>query len=278
MSEPLVDLVVVTYSAHQDLMQMLLSLERHADVPHTLTIINNASQNGAVSHVVNKWRWNEGSTKQLCNRIDRINQSNVGYARACNQGAALGSAPIVLLLNDDVKFTAHCLSKLVAAFDRPDYADVGVIGPKQVASDGRFTHAGIVKDGTRDKHRFWHAKDYGQANDELDAPTVAGSVYAVRRETWEELTLCPVYQGFVLSRGLKAEGAFLPTPHYYEETFCSYHARDHGWRVRYQGDISFIHEWHRSSPVGGEAEKVHFHASEDLFRAACSVHDIESGF
>jgi GT2 family glycosyltransferase len=267
-------LVVVTYSQPQALMNFLLSLEKFADVPLTLTVINNNSQNGQLTHITKKWRWNNGSTRQLLVNYSYVNQGNVGYAKACNQGAVLGSAPYLLLLNDDVMFTAGCLSKLTAHFERPDYEHVGILGPRQVASTGKLTHAGIVREAGRDRHRFWLAPDMGQANDELDVPTVAGSVYAIRRETWAELTACPVYQQ--VSDG--AVGAFLPTPHYYEETWCSYHARDHGWSVRYQGDVAFIHEWHRSSPVGGDAETKHFSVSEQMFRDACTAHDIDLEF
>lgn len=281
--EPLVDLVVVTYNAPQELMQFFLSLEKHADVPFTLTVINNNGQNGQLRHVVEKWRWKEASTAHLMTHYYQVSQSNVGYAQACNQGALIGDqtgryAPYLILLNDDVKLTPGCLSKLLAHFDRPEYADVGILGPRQVSSEGVLTHGGIVTVNGRDTLRFWKAKDYGQANDEFDAPTVSGSVYAVRREMWDELTECAVYDRFCIDNLVPPDGAFLPTPHYYEETWCSYHARDHGWGVRYQGDVAFIHEWHRSSPVGGIAETEYFKKSEAMFRAACAAHAIELEF
>lgn len=272
--QPLVDLVVVTYNAPGELMNFCLSLEKYADVPFTLSVVNNNASHGHLKHVVERWMWKAGDTRQFFLEHYKYHGANIGYARACNMAASKVSAPYLILLNDDVMFTAGCLSKLLANFERPDYEDVGIIGPRQVGSDGRLTHAGIITVKGKDQHRFWHAADYGQANDEFDAPTVAGSVYAIRREVWDELTDCPVYQAVAPG----AEGAFLPTQHYYEETWASYHARNHGWRVRYQGDVPFIHQWHRSSPVGGIAESTWFKESEALFRKACHEHEIPLEF
>lgn len=60
----------------------------------------------------------------------------------------------------------------------------------------------------------------------------------------------------------------------YEETWCSYHARAHGFNVVYDGSISIGHSWHASSPVGGKQDR-HFKESQRLFRRACLIHEIE---
>ena len=77
---------------------------------------------------------------------------------------------------------------------------------------------------------------------------------------WDELSDC--YQQ------PSGSGAFLETPHYYEETFCSDHAKSHGYKVVYFGESTFIHKWHQSSPIGGSADRK-MTKSRDMYREAC---------
>lgn len=69
------------------------------------------------------------------------------------------------------------------------------------------------------------------------------------------------------------EGAFLPTRHYFEETYCSEHARAHGWDVMYAGTVNMIHEWHRSSPQGSLGQDI-WDESEAMFLRALAMHGI----
>jgi hypothetical protein len=98
---------------------------------------------------------------------------------------------------------------------------------------------------------------------------VSGSAYFIKRKVWDFLTECPTYREVAP----KARGAFLPTSHYFEETFCSYHAQAHGWKVMYYGPVVIRHEWHQASPVGGWAERQ-FPVSQKYFREACGRHGI----
>ena len=73
-------------------------------------------------------------------------------------------------------------------------------------------------------------------------------------------------------------GAFLPTPHYYEETWCSYFARHRGYNVVYDGSVSIGHSWHASSPKPGEGYSEadsKFKVSQEIFRKACDQLGIE---
>jgi hypothetical protein len=269
--EPVIDLVAVAYNARAETEAMLQSASLNISIPFTLLIVDNASPDPAMSPLLDRAI---GIVKPnpACVRVNVLRSwTNTGYARACNRGAELGTAPYLALLNCDIQFLPGQIERIVDSFDRQDYQDVGIIGPRTTTSGGMLTHAGIIQMPTgRDGHRFWMMPDSPQAQDELDVPTVSGATYFMRRKVWEELTACEVYQK--VSQG--ATGAFLPTQHFYEETWCSYHARAHGWRVRYQGDAKLIHEWHRSSPVGSISLK----AAEAQFKEACQAHEIELTF
>lgn len=266
--KPEIDLVAVAYEAPTETARFLSSVVSNVDVPFTLTVIENNSPDPRVRDVLRDY-FDGYMSKNPCLVSFQIDFSaeNIGYARGCNKGATYGVAPYIGLLNCDVEFTPRSVSEILAFFNANP--DVGVVGPRTTDEHGRLTHGGIFANSVtgRDEHRFWLAHDYGQASDVVNVPTVSGATYFARRTMWKELTECVDYQ----SVAPDASGAFLPTKHFYEETWCSYHARAHKWRVVYLGTVSMVHQWHRSSPVGS----ILMDDAEDCFRKACATHGIE---
>lgn len=193
---------------------------------------------------------------------------NIGYARSVNQVAALGKRDCIAIFNADTMLSPQALQNCYEALMENE--DWGILGPGQTSdlAGEKTTHAGIF--GTLDapQHRGWQKPWSAEYEDVREAVTVSGSAYFVKRAVWDELTDCPLYRGY------KAGGAFLPTQHYYEETFCSYHAQAHDWKVIYYGKAQMIHRWHQASPVGGPADQQ-MKASRELFREACDVHGIQ---
>lgn len=219
--------------------------ERDADVVD-LALINMTGEHGLVT-------WDE----------------NVGYARACNDAALYGNREIIGFFNADTRLSPGLLREIVAGFDRhPSWA---IVGPRQYDDQNRITHAGIFGTEAQPKLRGWKEYDIGQFNDvDENAVSVSGSAYFIHRNVWQILTDCPIYREIAP----EADGAFLPTQHYYEETWCSYHARAHGYCVVYYGAVGMLHRWHQASPVGGFAERV-MPMSQQMFRDACDLHGID---
>lgn len=249
-----IDLVVVSYRTPDDLESFLRSyVDVEDEVASTLTICNVDPTSADLI------------TTEVGNVINFA--GNVGYARACNWGAMEGNGEIIGLFNADTRLKPGVLAAVDRAFEDPT---VGIVGPKQVDDDGRITHAGIFGSNEQPKLRGWREHGAGRYTDIADAVSVSGSAYFVRRRVWDELTNCPTYR----LAAPDALGAFLPTQHYYEETFCSYHARSHGHRVVYLGTAEMIHRWHKASPVGGFADKL-MRESQAYFRDACDLHGIE---
>lgn len=253
-----IDLVVVNYHTPGDLDAFLTSLNCHPpadDATLTVVDVDNSDPDPATIN------WAGGQGRRLAAN------TNIGYARACNLGAENGDGNIIALFNADVEITAHSLDFCSAALmASPTW---GALGPCQVDTANRIRHAGIFGSNVVPTHRGWNEHNRGQYADVREAVTVSGSAYFIKRSVWEELTACPLYQ--VAAPG--ATGAFLPTNHYYEETYCSLHLRDHGYQVMYYGPVTMIHKWHRASPVGGWAEHQ-MPTSRDYFRRACGYHGI----
>lgn len=212
-----------------------------------------------------------------------VQNDNIGYAAACNQLASFGSGDIIGLLNSDVWLSTSDVLSIQKSFD--NNPNVHILGPKQRDERGAITHAGIGGTNVRPLHRGWHKPDPMDVEfrDMLQMVTVSGSAYFIRRSVWEALTSDEEYQelvntivlnGWIPKSRTEPLGAFLPTKHYYEETFCSYFARHRGYNVYYDGRISIGHSWHAAHEKGSDADK-HWSESQFLFRYACDTLGIE---
>lgn len=195
--------------------------------------------------------------------------SNVGYAKACNAGLLGGRHDVVALFNADAQARPGVLSTCRwALIQHPEW---GALGPRQVDDRGRITVGGTV--GTNDKPtiRGFRQRDKGQFSDVVEGVVnVAGSAYFMRRSTWEELTACDVYRRIAPD----AEGAFLPTPLFFEETWCSYHSAAHGYRNVFYGKVAMEHAWHGSIDANNAPLMDLFNTSHEIFRKACDLHGI----
>lgn len=195
---------------------------------------------------------------------------NIGYARAVNYIARAYESyncENIGIFNADTRFVNYdCVDSCVNLLQSEK--DIGVVGPLQYNGQGQITHAGIFGRNSKPLHRAWKSKDLASVRDVKDAVTVSGSAYFVKRSVWDQLANDPEF----LLIDPEAEGAFLTTNLYYEETFCSYFARHKGYRVVYNGLAEMLHE-HDSSP---ESELVgRLPEAREKFRAACDALGIE---
>lgn len=255
----MIDLCVVNYNTRPLLNRFLDCL--HSDLHHTpkawnLYIADNGSTDDSV-------QWLEYNYDRY--KIDGFYKNeNIGYSAACNQLAKNSESDVICLLNADVWMSSQSVFMAMNTFDR--FSEVHIMGPKQRDEHGYITHAGIIGTNTQPKHRGWKEHDPKDIlyKDRVECVTVSGSAYFIRRNVWDTLTNNNEYRKMYPD----AAGAFLPTPHYYEETWCSYFARHLGFNVFYDGTISIGHSWHKSSTVGGEADSK-FSISREIFRKAC---------
>jgi len=197
---------------------------------------------------------------------------NIGYNRACNAAAdILAESPsdVLAFFNADTELRPGVLEGCYHHLMSDE--KVGIVGPRQVNRMGRITHAGIVGTQAAPAHRGWRSKDRGQFNDVVDCVTVSGSAYFIKTSVFDELGVCETFR---IADPAAKGGAFLTCRHYYGETWTSYHAAAHGYRVLYVGDVPpMIHEWHQASPQGGWGEQ-NLVFDKEKFRSACRMHAI----
>lgn len=259
----MIDLCVINYNTRPLLQRFLNTLHSdYSDNVWNLYISDNGSTDDTYDWV----------TKNISNyKIQEyVQNENIGYSAACNSLASMGSSEYIALLNADVWMKTSDVSGMESFFS--SRSDVHISGPKQRDESGHITHAGIIGTNTAPVMRGWKQRDPLDQlfKDQVDCVTVSGSAYFIRRETWNVMTNNSEYKKLFPD----AIGAFLPTPHYYEETWCSYFARHLGYNIVYNGEVSIGHSWHKSSPIGGHADQK-FSISREIFRKSCDHFGIE---
>ncbi|HET6794094.1 MAG TPA: glycosyltransferase [Acidimicrobiales bacterium] len=118
------------------------------------------------------------------------NAENLGFSKACNQGAAVARGRHLLFLNNDTEPHPGWLDPILAILEGEP--DVGVVGSKLLFPDGTVQHAGVwmVADheaGTLDGyHRLYRAvPDDPRVDRRTDLQVVTGACLAIRRPLFE---------------------------------------------------------------------------------------------
>lgn len=120
--------LIVTYNSASDILNLLADLRAHAPASRTI-LIDNASHDQTVQLVREQY-----PEVQLIE-----NSTNVGYARAVNQGFDLCATEYVLLLNPDVRIDGDQVFAALEACLR-NSRHIAVAAPLQFKSEGNVRH------------------------------------------------------------------------------------------------------------------------------------------
>ena len=125
MSAPEIAAIIVNYNAGAELERALRSIaDDLADHAWEGVVVDNASIDGSGAAV-------DAFAANV--RLAR-NSTNVGFARAVNQGLAATSAPHVLIMNPDCRLMAGAAGTLRAILDT--YPQCAIVGPRILNPDG----------------------------------------------------------------------------------------------------------------------------------------------
>ncbi len=242
---PRVSAIVVSYEAQDHLGACLASLRDHGGPGLETIVVDNASRDGSADLV---------ARAHPEARLVR-NATNAGFGRACNQGAALASAPDLLFLNPDARLTPGALDALLRALDEDP--GVGVVGPRTLSDDGTpqlsFGPAlGLVAEWRqrrlvrgvreRDPEVLRRVEAMTAAAGEPD--WVSGSCLLIRRSAFERVG------GF-------DEAFFL----YEEDVDLCLRVRAAGWRVRFEPRAVVRHALGRSMARNPARARLEYHRS-----------------
>ena len=128
--KPDVSIVIVSYNTKDLTLDCIESVfSGNSDIEKEIIVVDNASSDGTVEAIRNLKFRNRDS------RIEIItNKSNLGFAKANNQGIKTAKGKYILLLNSDTRINKETLRKLLSFANKKP--DAGVIVPKLLNSDG----------------------------------------------------------------------------------------------------------------------------------------------
>lgn len=196
---------------------------------------------------------------------------NAGYSGACNRAALITDAPILSFWNADTRLIdADAIPTMMAFFAENEHYHIA--GPLQIDDQQLVRHGGIFGGHAAPQHRDFGHPVTDAHRDVRPAITVSGSAYFIRRDWWNKLRDCPLFQEEIDPGN---PGAMLRTPHYFEETWVSYHAHGHAGRVAYVGTACVEHLFDRSPHDDVADTSRLFHASKPIFVRACDLHRIK---
>lgn len=116
------------------------------------------------------------------------NGENLGFAKACNQGAKVATGDYLVFLNNDTIPLKGWLSALVREVQTNP--DVAVVGSKLLYEDGKVQHAGVAIDRTNltPYHIYaGFAGDHPAVNKRRELNAVTGACLLIRRSIFSEL-------------------------------------------------------------------------------------------
>lgn len=181
-SKPVVDVVVTTAGRFDCLRDCLEALDEQTD---SIFIIDNASD--AEQRIQNQELFEGRQSKRL--------QQNVGFPAAANEGARMGSAPLILFCSDDVVLHEGTLERMVRRMDDPS---IGVCGAKlifpptstsQIRPAGKVQHIGL---GVNIRGEVIHpligwSPDNPRTCVSREVFAVTGALYLIRRSLFSKI-------------------------------------------------------------------------------------------
>jgi len=133
LSKPKASIIIPIFNQVEFTKQCLEALtENTPNELYEVIIVNNASTDGTKDFLITL----KGNVKIIANT------ENLGFAKACNQGAQAASGEYLVFLNNDTLPHKNWLTELVDVADA--WNDVGIVGSKLLFPDNTIQHAGVA--------------------------------------------------------------------------------------------------------------------------------------
>jgi GT2 family glycosyltransferase len=175
---------------------------------------------------------------------------NVGFARACNEGASAARGETIVFLNNDTEPQAGWLAGLLAYADR--HPEAQIVGAKLVYPTGVVQHAGVVFGQDGYPHNLYAGlpPDHSAVERSRPLQAVTGACMLVRRAAFESVSgFDPGYENSLedvdLCLRVGAEGGEV---HYcHEAVVVHLESASRGRRDRFKRSVDLYRERWRQS-------------------------------
>jgi GT2 family glycosyltransferase/tetratricopeptide (TPR) repeat protein len=134
-SPPGVAIVIPTFNKLDHIRRCLQAIFAHTPGPaFEIIVVDNGSTDGTVDFL---------RAEEAAGRLRGIlNSDNIGFAKACNQGAKAARGAYVVFLNNDTEVQSNWLGALFSLAEAD--AKVAAVGSKLLFPNGTIQHAGIA--------------------------------------------------------------------------------------------------------------------------------------
>lgn len=122
-----ISVIIVNYNVKYFLEQCLCSIQKALiNLDGEIIVIDNSSSDGSMEYLRPKFK----------NVHFIVNEKNLGFGKACNQGLARAKGKYILFLNPDTIVPEDCFEKCIHFFAA--HADAGALGIRMLDGSGKF--------------------------------------------------------------------------------------------------------------------------------------------
>lgn len=248
----LLSIVIVNWNTQADLKNCLTSIYQHSPkCSYEVIAVDNASDDDSVSMI-----------KKLFQEVIIIhNVTNIGFAKACNQGIAISKGHYVLFINPDILIINDSINKLLTFAESHQNADVfgcRILGQDKKLQQSCFMFPSLLniliwglclhrllpfnKLFGRQDMTWWHG------NDERHVDVIKGCFLLVRQELFSKI-------------GMFDEDYFI----YAEETDFCYRCKQAGHDILFTPSAEVIHIGGRSTKQTPFSMKLQLYKNLSLY-------------
>lgn len=206
-------IVILTYNALEYTKMCYESIVKYTKIPYEIIFVDNCSSDGTRNFL---------NTLKLPNVKCFFNNSNLGFAKGCNQGASAASGNALLFLNNDTVVTKNWLNNLISCLN--SHPQIAAVVPVSNLAAG--SQIPVAYKSTKEMEVF--ACHFNKINPSKWRPTdvASGFCFLIKK---------PVFQ---LLGGFdeQFENGF------FEDTDLVLRIRRAGYRVMIAGD-TFVHHF-----------------------------------
>ena len=239
-------ILIVNWNTRDYLLNCIRSIMRTEGSSWEVIVVDNGSHDGSGAEV-----------KRLFPTVRLIeNDSNVGFAKAANQGLQKVSGKYALLLNPDTQVKNEVIKQLVSFMEA--HLDTGVAGAQLLNTDGSKQNSianfpTLATELLNKSLLKWlfpkkfpgKGRDYSEP---IEVDSVIGACMMVRRHAVEQV-------------GLLDENYFL----FFEETDWCYRMKKLGWRIYHVPYAKVFHFQGKSAEQDKKRSKVEYFRSRYYF-------------
>jgi N-acetylglucosaminyl-diphospho-decaprenol L-rhamnosyltransferase len=251
--KPTLSVVIVGWNSASELPACLDALAASVkDLPFGVTVVDNASHDGTAE-----------ATERSFPGVHVIrNATNVGFARACNQGIRQSHAEYVLLLNPDCRVVGDACERMAAYL--ASHPEAGAVGPRIQDNDSAddlhsprllptlwsdfCDRSGLADRFPRSRFAARHHLPEWDRTSAGSVECLSGACMMLRRSALAQV-------------GLLDEGFFL----FGEDVDLCLRVRQAGWQVCYLGTALVVHRGGASTSQARDQAALYAVASRQRF-------------